>query len=67
MSNRVSRTGSGGPSFCWVCMRQLQRAPGKGKGLFYFQLVEDREGHQHRVHDQCVKEAASDGNKLVKP
>lgn len=56
--------GSGAPSFCWVCNRQLQRAPGKGAGLFYFARVVDRDGREHRVHGfPCLQSALADGNK----
>lgn len=66
MSRRM-RQGSGAPSMCWVCMRQLMRAPGKGLGLFYFELVRDPSGVEHRVHGfPCLKEAIADGNKHVK-
>jgi hypothetical protein len=51
-----------GPTFCWHCNRQLHRAPGRGLGLFYFQLVRDRVGVDHRVHDACVKHATVDGD-----
>lgn len=67
MSAHRSRIGSGAPSFCWVCHRQLMRAPGKGQGLFYFELVQDPGGVSHRVHQsQCLKDALSDGNKHIK-
>ncbi len=63
MARRMQQ-GSGAPSFCWVCMRQLQRAPGKGLGLFYFELVTDPGGQQHRVHGSpCLREALADGAK----
>lgn len=65
MSKRM-RQGSGGPAFCWVCMRQLQRAPGKGKGLFYFHLVRDKSGNEHRVHGDCLAAAIEDGHIFVK-
>jgi hypothetical protein len=59
--------GSGAPTFCWHCSRQLQRAPGKGLGLFYFELVTDRDGKQHRVHGMpCLNEAIADGNMRTK-
>jgi len=62
-----ARQGSGFPSFCWVCRRQLMRAPGKGKGLFYFEIVQDPAGVEHRVHQSiCLTEAIEDGNKHVK-
>jgi len=61
------RQGSGAPSFCWMCNSQLQRAPGKGLGLFYFELVRDRAGVEHRVHgDPCLADAIADGHKHVK-
>lgn len=67
MSNKHMRQGSGAPSFCWVCMRQLQRAPGKGLGLFYFETVRDPAGVEHRVHGStCLTEAVADGNKHIK-
>jgi hypothetical protein len=56
------RQGSGAPTFCWHCTKQLQRAPGKGKGLFYFALVVDRAGVQHRVHGgPCLRGVTADG------
>lgn len=61
-----SRTGAGAPSFCWHCFRQLQRAPGKGLGLFYFELVRDTDGIEHRVHARCVSEVTGDGIVHVK-
>lgn len=62
--SKPARKGSGAPSFCWVCGRQLQRAPGKGLGLFYFELVRDRGGAEHRVHQSnCLPTAIADGNK----
>jgi len=62
-----ARQGSGAPSFCWQCRRQLRRAPGKGLGLFYFELVRDRDGVEHRVHaSPCLEEAEADGNKHIK-
>jgi hypothetical protein len=62
----VLRQGSG-VSLCWVCLRQLQRAPGRNRGLFYFNLVRDRGGAEHRVHGDCTKPALDDGNVLVRP
>ena len=62
-----ARIGNGAPSFCWVCHRQLQRAPGKGLGLFYFELVRDPGGAEHRVHQSpCLSDAIADGNKHIK-
>ena len=61
MSNRAQQ--GPGVSFCWHCNRQLQRAPGKGKGLFYFSLVVDQANNQHRVHQQCVRQVVGDGVK----
>ena len=61
------RQGSGAPSFCWVCNRQLMRAQGKGLGLFYFELVLGKDGNEHRVHQfPCLNEAVSDGAKHLK-
>jgi len=54
-----------GPSFCWHCTRQLHRAPGKGKGLFFFGLVIAPDGIQRRVHFTCVKHAIADGAKAI--
>lgn len=65
MSAIRTRQGAGAPSFCWVCNRQLQRAPGKGLGLFYFLVVADRSGHEHRIHGDCLREAQADGSRLV--
>jgi hypothetical protein len=62
-----ARQGNGSPSFCWVCRRQLMRAPGKGKGLFYFEIVQDPDGIEHRVHQSiCLQEAIADRNKHIK-
>ena len=66
MSNKKARQGSGAPSFCWHCNSQLQRAPGKGKGLFYFHIVTGPDGNQHRVHGgPCLRGVIEDGAKLV--
>ena len=54
-----------GPSFCWHCNKQLHRAPGKGKGLFFFGLVAGSDGIKRRVHDSCVKRAIQEGAKAV--
>jgi hypothetical protein len=63
---KPSRQGTGAPTFCWVCNHQLKRAPGRGKGLFYFELVRDPSGAVHRVHgQQCLRAAIEDGNRLV--
>lgn len=59
--------GAGAPTFCWVCNRQLKRAPGKGLGLFYFHIVVDRVNGTHRVHGECLRIAKEDGAKLVTP
>lgn len=59
--------GSGAPSFCWHCGKQLQRAPGKGLGLFYFRTVVDRVGAEHRVHGDCTRFACGDGVRLKVP
>lgn len=64
MSKRM-RQGAGAPSFCWHCFKQLQRAPGKGQGLFYFNLVADRDGLHHRVHGHCEALAIADGARRV--
>lgn len=53
--------GSGGPTFCWHCIAQLQRAAGKKKGLFYFVTVRDKQGFLHRVHGHCFKEVQKEG------
>jgi hypothetical protein len=63
MSKPKQLQGSGSPTFCWQCNRQLMRAPGKGEGLFYFSLVMDKDGVEHRVHGGCVKQAVEDGNR----
>lgn len=60
-----AQIGSGFPSFCWHCNRRLQRAKGKGQGLFYFELVKDPLGHTHRVHQHCKSEALAEGAKHV--
>lgn len=56
--------GSGSPSFCWHCGKQLQRAKGKGLGLFYFNLVVDQDGNEHRVHGDCTTLVLGDGVRL---
>lgn len=66
MSKRRLEQGSGAPSFCWHCSKQLQRAPGKGLGLFYFRIVIDRDGIAHRVHGDCVQWVIGDGVKVRK-
>lgn len=66
MSKRRLEQGSGAPSFCWHCSKQLQRAPGKGLGLFYFRIVIDQDGIAHRVHGDCVQWAIGDGVKVRK-
>lgn len=61
-----ARQGSGAPSFCWECNKQLMRAPGKGLGLFYFELVKGPDGHEHRVHQApCLKMAIANGSKHI--
>lgn len=57
MANKKLEQGSGAPSFCWECGKQLQRAPGKGMGLFYFWRVKDIDGREHRVHGDCLSES----------
>ena len=52
--------GSGPPSICWHCLKQLQRAPGQGLGLFYFLLVRE-DGVEHRVHGDCFIPATQGG------
>lgn len=65
MSKAKSETGAGAPSFCWVCFKQLQRAPGKGKGLFFFLRVVGADGEQHRIHGDCLADAKAEGAKLI--
>lgn len=62
---RKMQQGNGAPSMCWICGRQLQRAPGKGLGLFYFNRVRDRGGVTHRVHGDCTKHAFNDDCVIV--
>lgn len=57
--------GAGAPSHCWHCFKQLQRAPGKGRGLFFFFIVRDRAGVPHRVHGDCLEAVCVDGVKTV--
>lgn len=61
-----ARQVTGSPRFCWVCSKKLLNAPGKGKGLYYCQIVHAKDGHDHRVHSDCVKFAVADGAKLIK-
>lgn len=56
---RVFKTG--GIPFCWHCSKQLMRK----KGGFYYALVEDQDGIQHRVHKDCVDDAIGFGIKKV--
>lgn len=60
-----ARQGTGFPSFCWHCNAQLMRAPGKGRGLFYFHLVLGPDGCAHRIHDACLEQATLAGSKLI--
>lgn len=64
MAYKKLRQGSGSPKLCWHCGKQLQRAPGKGLGLFYFHLVTCRDGFDHRVHGDCLDDVLGDGVKL---
>lgn len=60
--------GTGGPSFCWICDKQLQRAPGKGRNLFYFWLITDKRDPdqlKRRIHGGCMDEAIKQGYKDV--
>ncbi len=68
MSNRPALVGSAtdGPTFCWTCNAQLRRAPGRGRGLFYFVLVADPDGNRHRIHKDCLSDAEMDGAKEVR-
>lgn len=61
------RRGGGAPSFCWQCQKQLQRAPGKGRALFYYHVVKDADGKEHRVHGDCLEPCIADGNAWLKP
>ena len=63
------RRASGAPSFCWHCNRQLQRAPGRGLGLFFFHLVRNPiGGHEYRVHGDCLHQTLLNGEvRLVRP
>lgn len=64
---RKMRKGSGAPSFCWMCGKKLQRAAGKGLGLFYFNIVRNRDNIEHRVHGSpCTQMAIDDGALVVK-
>jgi hypothetical protein len=64
MPKKRMMQGSGGSIHCWVCGKQLQRAPGKGLGLIYFRLVFADE-HERRVHDDCFESAIRDGAKKL--
>lgn len=61
---KKTQTGSGSPSFCWHCGNQLQRAPGKGLGLFFFNIVRGPDGNQHRIHGDCTEQALLSGCKI---
>jgi len=65
MSREITLQGSGAPSFCFICNKQLQRAPGKGKGLFYFRLAVDKAGQHHRIHGSCDRFLAENELKLA--
>jgi hypothetical protein len=63
MSHKRLQQGTAPPSFCFWCNAQLMRAPGKGKGLFYFGQIIDKDGSVRRVHGDCVRLAINDGYK----
>lgn len=69
MSYKKMLQGAGAPSFCYHCGKQLQRAPGKGLGLFYFWLVKwpdiNFSNYHHRVHGDCLSSAIQSGMKKV--
>lgn len=66
MANKLkTEVGGGSPTFCWQCNNQLQRAPGRGKGLFYYLIVRDKQGFEHRIHGDCHREAVADGCVVV--
>ena len=67
MGHQRMEQGSGAPSFCWHCSKQLQRAKGKGLGLFYFRTVIDQDGVKHRVHGDCLSMVVGDGVKAAPP
>lgn len=48
---------TGGVPFCWHCGKQLMRK----KDSFYFALVVDPAGHEHRVHKGCLRLVLGDG------
>jgi hypothetical protein len=66
VSKERCEQGIGPPSFCWHCSRQLQRAKGIGKGLFYFRRVQDTDGTIYRVHDDCVAACEEFGMKRLR-
>lgn len=59
---KKTQTGSGAPSFCWHCNKQLVRV----RGGFIFSLIRDPDGHELRVHKQCQDDAAGHGYTKVK-
>lgn len=67
MAYQKMEQGSGSPKLCWHCGKQLQRAPGKGLGLFYFRTLVDPLGSEHRVHGDCAEIAVGDGVRLKVP
>ena len=66
MSARMLQ-GNGPPSFCYHCGKQLQRAKGKGLGLFYFNHVQIKGNDKpSRVHGfPCTGFAIENGATFV--
>jgi hypothetical protein len=44
-----------GRPFCWVCSAMLQIKNGGG---YYFAIVKDQDGVEHKVHHECKKTSA---------
>lgn len=53
---------TGGVPFCWHCGKQLMRK----KGGFFFELVADQIGNEHRVHKDCLPSVVGDGVREVR-
>jgi hypothetical protein len=53
--------GVGPPSFCWYCHKNFMHVKG-WRGPYFYALVVDSAGVEHRVHSACVRHAVDDGS-----
>jgi hypothetical protein len=56
-----AQVGNDAPTFCWYCHKNLRHVKG-WRGPFYYRLVVDPAGVEHRVHGACVRLAVADGS-----